>query len=463
MAIQTKDFSVSALTADGTNTLTYVIRITEEEKYGSNGTRLTVQAILQQSKTGTCFQNKQVGVSCVINGQQIFSSYTKRTLSGTQEHIYYTKDLTLTHENDGTLQLKISGSFWTEDSASLVKRMTATGTMDLVPISSTCTVGASDAKIGANSTIVIADNPNYTHSIRFLFGSLEGYIQEDGSVSAVERRITPTVISFPIPETFYEQIPDAKSGYCRLRVRSYQNGSYVGETQTSFSVTTDKDLCAPLLSAQVADCNPVTLALTGDENRLVRFFSQADCRCTAQGQNFAQIQRIQVNGLDITDTLVIPETESGTFSFVATDTRGYQGELVVDKELIPYIRLTCNPRAKRTAPTTGQVALTLEGNCWNGNFGTAENTLSCRYRVDQGQWEQHSLPLLEDHTYQHTLLLEQLDYATGHAIDIELSDALSTVTSTVIVQRGIPVFDWGEDYFNFHVPVHFDAGATGLT
>ena len=38
---------------------------------------------------------------------------------------------------------------------------------------------------------------------------------------------------------------------------------------------------------------------------------------------------------------------------------------------------------------------------------------------------------------------------------------LSTVTKTITLQRGIPVFDWGENDFNFHVPIKI--GDTQLT
>ena len=73
------------------------------------------------------------------------------------------------------------------------------------------------------------------------------------------------------------------------------------------------------------------------------------------------------------------------------------------------------------------------------------------------------LTIRADHTYETDLLLEELDYRLGHMIQVSVTDKMGTVNANVYVGRGLPVFDWGEDYFNFHVPVHFGAGATGLT
>ena len=53
--------------------------------------------------------------------------------------------------------------------------------------------------------------------------------------------------------------------------------------------------------------------------------------------------------------------------------------------------------------------------------------------------------------------LTALDYQTGHTIDVELADLLNTVTKRASVSKGIPVFDWGEYDFRFHVPVIFTA------
>lgn len=465
--IQEKSFSVTGKTNDGSNTLTFTLRVIEETvSVRENRSHVAVEAYLRQSETGVSFQDCTTRIQCSLNGRHSFSESTQSSLMGDQQKQYAGWETDVTHDDDGSFKLEVSGRLWIYDRENkTVADLQIRGqTMNLSQISRASSVGASDANIGSNTTIVIVPaSSSYRHSIRYRFGELTGYIRADGQTSAGETLVSEQVISFPVPESFYQQIPDKKQMACYLEVRSYAGGSFVGLTETSFTVTADKELCRPLLTASAEDINAVTCAATGDPDTLVRYCSAVRCRATAQSRNGALLESATVNGLPIDGELVVADAETGTFLFWATDSRGYRTEEQVKKPLIPYICLTCNPTAYRTAPTTGQVALTVAGNCWKGNFGVTENTLTGSYRVDGGQWQSLDLTIREDHTYETQLLLEELDYRLGHAVEVSVTDKMGTVEANVYVGRGLPVFDWGEDYFNFHVPVHFGAGATGLT
>jgi len=53
MALQTKDFSVSGKSGSGRITYTYTLRVTEESVDAvKNSSRVTIQAILQQTYSG---------------------------------------------------------------------------------------------------------------------------------------------------------------------------------------------------------------------------------------------------------------------------------------------------------------------------------------------------------------------------------------------------------------------------
>lgn len=465
--IQQKSFSVTGQTSDRKNTLTFTLLVREESvSVRDNESNVSIAAFLQQSETGISFQNCTTRIQCSINGRYHFSEKTESPLLDDQQKQYTAWEADVTHDDDGSFALEVSGHLWIYDSDNNpVAELHILGqTMMLSQISRTSAVGASDANIGSNTTIVIVPaNSGYKHSIRYSFGALSGYIKADGQTWPQETLVSEQVISFPVPESFYQQIPDKKQMACCLEVRAYASGKFLGLTETSFMVTADKELCKPLLTASVEDINEVTLAATGDPNTVVRYCSAVRCQATAQSRNAAQLESVTVNGMPIDGELVVSNAETGTFLFSAVDSRGYRTEQQVSKNLIPYVCLTCNPTAHRTAPTTGQVALTVAGNCWKGNFGATENTLTGSYRVDSGQWQPLSLTLREDHTYETQLLLEELDYRLGHVIEVSVTDKMGTVNANVYVGRGLPVFDWGEDYFNFHVPVHFGAGATGLT
>ena len=82
--LQTKDFSASGASTSG-NLYTYILRVNElSADVVTNSSRLQVEAILKQSIVGTGFSTWGTGVSCSLNGAQIFSDYAQRRISGKQ-------------------------------------------------------------------------------------------------------------------------------------------------------------------------------------------------------------------------------------------------------------------------------------------------------------------------------------------------------------------------------------------
>ena len=71
-------------------------------------------------------------------------------------------------------------------------------------------------------------------------------------------------------------------------------------------------------------------------------------------------------------------------------------------------------------------------------------------------------PTISNNTYTASADLTGLDYQNQYNISVSVVDKLSSVTKTVTVKKGIPVFDWGESDFAFHVPVNFEKGGTGF-
>ena len=468
MALQTKDFSVTVPSASGGITYTYILRVTEESiDTANNSSYITVRAILKQDYAGTAFYSWSTGVSCTLNGQQLFSDYRQRELRGTQEHIYYTWSGEVGHDEDGKLTLSVSGKLWqaSPESFSPPTMVIPAGQMVLTPISRVSVFGATDAAIGSKATVVIYSNEGYfTHSLHWAFGELEGYLQADGTVSDREVIFGATSLFFPLPESFYSQIPDSPWDTCRLTLHTYHAEKLIGTYQDGFRVMARKEDCAPILTPQVTDGNPVTLALTGDDQVLIRYHSHAVCTAGAEGQKGAAITEETVNGYPVTGgTRVFENVETGSFLFQARDSRGFETADQRTLPLIPYVRLTCNPTAGRVSPATGEVALTLQGNCFCGNFGIGENSLSGRCRVkpaggDYGPWQNVDMAPPREGTYQTRLTLTGVDYTRVNTVQTEVKDRLETVVAEVTVQPGVPVFDWGKDYFRFHVPVIFEAG-----
>lgn len=374
----------------------------------------------------------------------------------------------IAHNSDGTKTIQIVGSFTTLSEYISGGSISVTVVLPVIPRAST--VGATDASIGSVSMIAVGrKSSGYTHSVHYQFGAVSGYVTASGGISASEVKLSETSIPFKIPDSFYGQIPNAKSGVCTLICRTYSGSTQIGDAQTAtFIATAAEALSCPVVSGTVVDTNSATKALTGDANKLVRYMSTALCTISAAARNSASIVSKAIGGVSVSgDTLTIAGVEGGSVAFWTKDSRGYEAVHTVTKTLIPYVRLTSNPTAVRTSPTGGEAVLTLSGDYYNASFGASANTLTARYRVNGGAWVS-AAPVISGNAYTASVSLTGLDYTAQHTIDIEVSDRLTTVAKTVVLKRGLPVFDWGENDFVFHVPVYFgsasyDAGTGKLT
>lgn len=365
----------------------------------------------------------------------------------------------IVHDTEGakdiTLEMEMR-SYGLDDYLGL--RVATTKTITLTKIPRASTVAATDANIGAVSMVsVIRRVPTYTHSIAYQFGALSGYLCADGSVAASEVKLTETSIPFLLPESFYDQIPNAPTGDCILTIRTYLESEQIGKAQTAkFTATADKNLCMPVISGNVEDINANTVALTGDKNILVRYASNTRCTINATAQNSASIALKTIGGVEVTgDNLTMEATQTDAVLFACRDSRGYEASVEVKKTMVPYIPLSASMSAARTDPTSGNVKLVVSGICFNGSFGDADNSLTVLCSVNNNDAIAVEA-LFDGNEYTAQTTLTGLDYQRSHTVSVTVADKLQTVTKSVKVGKGIPVFDWDEDDFQFHVPVSLE-------
>lgn len=373
-----------------------------------------------------------------------------------------TGSVTVPHNADGTMEIAASASIDTPESNPYAPPDLSFGdTMVLTPIARASTLAATSAFIEDAATIVVSrKSVDYTHSIRYDFGGRSGYFGDAvGTHSDAEVKLTDTTVLFPIPESFYGEIPDSPSGVCTLTCRTYSGDTQIGDAQqTAFTVTADPAACAPLVSAQVADIHEAALELTGSAQILVQGVSNAQCTVQASAQYGAQLTALTVNGRAVTDGVCMFEgvtTEKITVR--AVDSRGYETVYTVPGLcLVPYVQPSFHASARRTDPTGGGAVLTVQGKWFSGSFGAVDNAVTAAYQVDGGDWVAFT-PETDGSDLTAAVALAGLDYQTGHTVAVQLQDRLHTIQKTATVSKGIPVFDWGENDFAFHVPVRFTA------
>lgn len=332
------------------------------------------------------------------------------------------------------------------------------------------TIGATDANIGSTSTITITRyNSSYTHTVTYKFGSATGTVVTKG---------TSTSISWTVPTTFYAQIPNAKTGTCTLTCETFSGSTSLGTNTCTLTVTASSASSAPTVSGTVVDTNTTTVALTGNSATLVRYKSTAKCTIAATANNSASISAKYINDVAPTnDVRTFSGVSTTSFVFKATDSRGYTSTKTVTPTMIAYVNLTCNPIISRVTPTGSEAVMTLSGNYYRGSFGSYSNTLTIRYRYREsttstwGSWT--TVPstsyTIGTNTYSTSSAIslgDGFDYRKSYVFQVQAYDGangttLTTVTKEITLQRGIPVFDWGENDFNFHVPIKI--GDTQLT
>ena len=415
-------------------------------KYGDKFSYDILYDILEQSIAGNYSRVRLYGyirswgysgsgstARCYINGQQIgtFTSITTNQYS----QIGYL-DITVNHNADGTASTTVTGlcdTPWTIGDASC----SGTLTLPTIPRTSpiTCTDGLIESSVSIN---INRASDSFTHTLRYTFGSLSGTIATGVATS----------YGWTIPSTFYTQIPNSKSGTGTLYCDTYSNGTLIGTSSCNFNAYTDESKCKPTVTATIVDSNSTTVALTGDNNKLVKFVSNAKITITATAKNSSSISSRSVScgdgksgsGTEVT----LNKVESGNFTVSATDSRGYTTSITISKTLINYVNLTLNPNFYRPEPTTGEVELQLSGNYFNGSFGSTNNSLTVKYRYKEsggtyGDYQTVTVTITNN-TYSLTLSLGTgFDYQKSYDFEIVATDKLNTVTKTAHVSEGIPM------------------------
>lgn len=443
----------------------YAILSVTQQSQSADANTSTLAYKLTLYAGNTWFRGYALGYSVKIDGTQV--AYHDNTddpssMTANTSLLVTSGTASVLHDDDGRKTVAVEAEIWTKYHTGLPVYLACSGTMELTQILRESAISATDANIGATAMIAVARrSAAYTHSIAYSFGALSGYLLADGTMTDTETKLTATYIGWTLPESFYAQIPDAKSGKVTLTCRTYNGDTQLGNDRTAtFRAIAAEDVCAPTVSGTVQDTNAATVALTGDASKLVRFKSTATCTITAAAKNAATLAEKRIAGEAVTgDTREIANVESDSFAFVAVDSRGYTASAVVQRTIIPYIKLTARATAERVGTASGQVKLTISGSVFTGSFGAVTNTLTIKYRIDNSVDWTVVEATAADGAYSAETIAYDVGYNQAHTLQVSVSDKLETVTVSGQIKRGIPVFDWGEGDFNFNVPVYFPAGA----
>ena len=423
----------------------------------------------------------------VTTGSQTFNSsaYMKGSYSGgasgtlskktfsisKSDSVSKTWEITVNHNSDGTLDdIKFTLDWYVTSSDTSHGTVTKTVSPTDIPRQATITTApdftddedptitysnpAGDAVTTLQARIASSDNDEGYAAYRAINKFVEN---DDGSK-------TTTGLSYEFELTSEERklLRQKASSSNTLDVRFVVKTVIGGDTFTDY--LKKKMTIAnpePTVTATVVDSNPDTIALTGDENTFVKYFSSASYEITAEAKKESTITSYGAScgsKSKLTSSGIFENVDSGTFIFTATDSRKNTTSTTLIKNIVEYVKLTCNISDNRP-DVNGEMLVECSGNYFNNTFGAVENTLSVQYRYKESGGEYNSwTPMtisLDGNSYTATADLSDLDHTKNYifqtrAIDALHPDGVNSIEKSV---RTIPVYDWGEDDFAFNVPV----------
>ena len=322
---------------------------------------------------------------------------------------------------------------------------------------------------------------NYGYQIYYYEDvSMEVGLSLDGENLIVDYRsvpLTKTTYSFELTDAEMDKLRAEAQGnntlpiyYMVKTTRTLSNANPVltlelyTKAQRNFTIVDSQ----PHLNPTVKDVNSDTIALTGNPNIFVRYESAVEFSTGAVASKHATIvsQSVQCGSKIIYDLYngVISDIESGSFIFNATDSRGLHADQVVvsNTAMIEYVKPTCKqkPTITLSGETGAVITLKLNGNYYNGSFGKKDNTfkLEVRYKSgseEMGAWETitETPTFNDDNTYELVLTFPDLSYDKDYVFQTRLTDVLNVVETAQESVVLLPLFDWGEEDFNFNIPI----------
>ena len=414
---------------------------------------------------------QSAGFSLYIDGENHSQTFSTVTIASGATKVLGTGTAVITHLTDGSKTFTVSTLNINRDTVS------ASFTLDTI---------IRPAKIVSGMDFTDEENPTitYTNPAGDLVESIEACISFDGSNDDIAYRyIDPLGTSYTFELTgsersvLWSKLDEGTSTTVRFYIKTTIDGETFWDSVTNILTFVNYK---PVLTPTVIDNNYDTVRLTGDENTLVRYMSDAYYSVNGVARKGATIASQSVRNGDTYhgEYGTIEKVYSNTFYFEVTDSRGYTTNDVVvfnnlsDKKWIDYVKLTCS---FTTEPLTaeGDLVVNVSGKYFNGSFGAASNKYTLEYNITSNEGQVSGWTYVNDNqgiieptvdennNYTYSFTIKGLDYNQTYQLSLRASDELiSDYTYTKAVLSSVTLFDWGKTDFNFNIPVQMNSGFT---
>lgn len=416
----------------------------------NNKSDLSITITFSANNSSTWFNSK--ALKCTCNGSTQSKNVSlnkggKVTATFTFENI--------THNNDGSKSVDWNWTISTGTSA--LGTLSDSGTKQLTTIPRASDVTASDGVINQPILITIdKKNKNYTTKLFYKF--------EGGDYTSIfDSPIEETQINFILPLSTYDLIPNKKSIKGYIKADTYNQTVKIGDSkETTFIAYANEIACSPgIEDTSILDTNAKTIALTGSNQRFIKYVSKPRLSWNAVAKYESIIKSEKINGVIAESPLVTEWTDS--YKLVVTDSRGFISiHDFLMENIVPYFLPTITASGKRENPTSSKVFITLKGKYYVGSFDSANQNQNikkciCKYKKKTDEeWTQITLNPNVDEDGNFELnnydLGEICDYSSSWMFEVSIEDSISSNTYSFIINKGIPNHNWyergDENYFN---------------
>lgn len=280
-----------------------------------------------------------------IDGNSVSGTFTFGNIPSGSSHkkLLTSGSKTITHDSDGTKSIKVSCTINVNLTlgGSTVSTVTASGTVDLPTIaraSSISSAGNVTVNGSNKSTVGIsAKSSSFSHKVNWAIGDYS----HTETVAAGE-----TSVSYVIPVSWLNAIPDAKTGSLKITLSTYSGSTKIGSSATKKITITvpDESAYKPTYTAELSDA----AGIYGKIGAYIKEKSKMKASLTSISAKYsATIKEIAVtmNGTTYKPTAgssasatsgTLKTAGTNTITIKVTDSRGYSTSKTLTVEVETY-------------------------------------------------------------------------------------------------------------------------------
>ena len=445
---------------------TSIITVSETSTSTENNTSTISYLVQMQSRNGYNFELIGSTLILKINGVEVVHDTSQKSCGKNTTVTLASGTTTIKHNDDGKKTVEIEYSYSQSSTASYTpKSASVSGSMQLSTIArATKAVTFTGLVEKVNPISFNPANSTFTHSIKLTFGNNVKYLNSEGNLQTTEVKLSGSSFNFNVPVDYYNEFTtESKTG--TMLLTTYNGSTSIGTSSITFTIYADKEICKPNLTGTLIDVNSLTSQLTSGadtSNSIVKGFSTGRLTITSKrissvNDTNATISSLIIANNNITDTSKnvydINKLRNKSVDVTLTNSRGVSETFTISAtgELIDYIVLTANAKAKRESPTSNTIVVVLTGNYFNDSFGSVNNSLNITWyyrKKGNESWSNGGTltPTLENNTYSFSNNLDgNFNYQKNYEFKFKILDKLTALETIQITPRGIETFGIYED------------------